>query len=404
MDEDTIHVLGTDLSDPVQRPPSGRRARLIVIGVLVGAGVVFALSNSDTSDNQAATPATTLRTPTSVAKSVTSTTETTVPSVPTTLNDPVTFTAVNVEPLSGAEELLGEVALTPFPGGAGSGTLWVLRPGGSVVRRDNVPFRPGDYQYPMLMTGGSIAFADLSQGYLADPDLLEEAEPLVEASFITPGAAPGLIWLVGTGADWVAPLDVESRTVGERIDVSDLISWPLAGIAEGLVVTPVDEDTYGPVAYWSPSDGLQPISLRSPEQSGIHAASGTVAAVVSPGELSILDIASGNYLSASRLELGDGNVSEVCLSPDQQYAAVVGSTGEAYVVAVDTGVTLHRLAGVHSNNSVGWSDANQFVYIADTRGGTTVQTLNMVTGQVGLVAELTGYPTFWWLTASATMC
>jgi hypothetical protein len=254
------------------------------------------------------------------------------------------------------------------------------------------------------MTGGSIAFADLSHGYLVDPDLLDEAELLAEASFITPGATPGLIWLIGTGADWVAPLDVESRTVGDRIDVGDLISWPLAGIAEGLVVTPADEDTYGPAAYWSPSDGLQPISLRSPAQSGIHAASGTVAAVISPDELSILDIASGNYLSTSRLELGEGNVSEVCLSPDQRYAAVVGSTGEAYVAAVDTGTTLHRLSGIHINNSVGWSEANQFVYIADTPGGTTVQTLNIGTGQVGLVAKLTGYPTFWWLTASATMC
>ncbi len=308
-----------------------------------------------------------------------------------------------MHPLAGAGFLDGHVALTPFPGPSDGKTLWVFRPSGSVVRRDDVPFHPGDYPHPMLLTDGRIIFADLGDAFLLNVDLVEPAERLGEASFVVPGATPGLVWLVGRGVEWMAPVDVEAKTVGERFEVSDVIQWPLAGIADGLVVIPVDEETYGTTAYWSPTEGLEPIELITPTRSGVYTATANTAVVVSPGLIRVLDFATGEFVASFPIELGEGLVSEVCLSPDQDYVAIVGSTGEAFIADTRSGEVLQRLAGVHGNNSIGWTSNDQIVYIADIAGATWIEALDVSTGDSADVAVLSGSQG-WWLTASGAMC
>jgi len=230
------------------------------------------------------------------------------------------------------------------------------------------------------------------------------AEPVTEASFVVPGSTPGLVWLAGEGAEWVAPLDVQSGTVGERFDVGDLFWWPLAGVADGLFVSPVDEASYGRAAYWSPTEGLRPINLPDPLQSGIHAAAGNLAVVVSSGVIDIFDLAVGNYVTSFPIQLGEGIVSEVCLSPGQETVAIVGSTGQVDVVETRTGAVLLRLSGVHAFNAMGWTSPEQLVYIADLDERTRrIYAVDVATGAIHNIADLEG-AIGWWLTASGAMC
>jgi hypothetical protein len=256
----------------------------------------------------------------------------------------------------------------------------------------------------MLMTEDRIAFAGLDHAYLIDTDLVDPAEPLTEDSFVVPGSTPGLVWLAGEGASWVAPLDVQTVTVGERFEVGDLFWWPLAGVADGLIVSPVDEASYGRVAYWSPTEGLRPINLPDPLQSGIHAAAGNLAVVVSPGMIDIFDFAVGDYITSFPIQLGEGNVSEVCLSPGQGTVAIVGSTGQADVVETRTGAVLLRLSGVRASNAIGWTSPEQLVYIAHVDERTRrILAVDVTTGAIHNIADLEG-AIGWWLTASGTMC
>lgn len=309
---------------------------------------------------------------------------------------------VEVDLLDGAAVLAGDVAVTPFPGASGGSLLWVLRAGGSIVQRDDVPLFPGDYPYPMLFTASRIAFADLTHVYLVDGDLREPPVAVSEGSFVVPGSEPGEIWLVGNGVEWVAPLNVATGIVGEETNVSDVFWWPLDGLWDGLLVTPIDDATYGPQAYWSPTDGLQPIVGVDAGQSGIHDAAGEVAMVVSPGVVYVLDIETGEYVTSVPVELGEGLVSEVCLSPGHDYVAIFGSTGEALVADTRTGEVLRHLSAVDGHNSVGWTSNEQLVYIVDD-GDPRIQALDITTGTSWDIAALRSHGG-WWLTASGTMC
>ena len=411
MSEDAVRIVVQDGEDPPRRwrPPAWLPIVLVV--VLTGIAVMW------TAVRQDSTPATLDTNPASSSAGtslaiVPSTTVALTKPVPSTVDEPITFTDASVVPLLNATGLMGEVALTPVPGGPSHGTLWVLRPGGSIVSRNDVPLWPRDVQYPMLMTGGNIVFTNHSNAYVIDAGLEDEAEPLTDWSFVesggnlslVPGGVRGFVWLVGANSNWVAPIDVDSREIAERIDVSDELVSVLAGSGFGLIVVPGDETAYGANAYWHPGEGLS-LALPLSSQSGVHVVSGNVAVVISPGRLAVIDMVTGDLLSSVGLgALGEGLVGEVCISPDQNHVAVVGSTGEAFIMATDTGTILHRLSGVHANNSIGWTDPSQFVFIADSTDGASVQALNIATGQTERVAALGGFPTFWWLAASGTMC
>ena len=395
---------------------------LLLVAVGVAAGLVGFLIGVTTGGGDEPDPLDTVSTPVPAATTATtqaddgsSSSSASSSSAPTTATSgdatgplvpstPRRATTSEVKPLEGVGALAGDVALTPFPGASGGSTLWVVRAGGSVVRRDKVPFWPGDFPHPMLMTEERIAFAGLDHAYLIDADLVEPPAPLTEASFVVPGSTPGLVWLAGEGAEWVAPLDVQSGTVGERFDVGDLFWWPLAGVADGLFVSPVDEASYGRAAYWSPTEGLRPINLPDPLQSGIHAAAGNLAVVVSSGVIDIFDLAVGNYVTSFPIQLGEGIVSEVCLSPGQETVAIVGSTGQVDVVETRTGAVLLRLSGVHAFNAMGWTSPEQLVYIADLDERTRrIYAVDVATGAIHNIADLEG-AIGWWLTASGAMC
>ena len=411
MSDDAVRIVVEDTDGPILPPRLPRWVLLAVIVSLVGGAVTWAAASQDSPSSNVVSIATTttavspldVATTTATAAPVTSTTDSAISGGPPT-STPQGSVEFMVALLDGASALQGDVVLATQPGAFGGGSLWVFGTDGSVVHRNDVPLWPGDYPYPILMTGGRIAFANPTDGFLIDAGLAEPPEPLLtEASFVIPGATPGLIWFVGGGVEWVAPVDVESQTVGERIDVTEVFIWPVAGVADGLIVIPIDEGSYGRYAYWSPSGGLQRLDLRDPQHEDVLAASGNVAIVESPNEVSMLNIVSGNYLAAFGIEFARSVLSSVCLSPDQQHLAMIGSGGEAFLGDVDDGSFIELPSGIYGWRSIGWTSDTQLVYIIDIEDETFVQTLDITTGETQDIATLQSFRG-WTLSASGSMC
>ena len=304
-----------------------------------------------------------------------------------------------LELLPGTSALAGEVAL--FGGsGSGEGTLHVFRPGGSLVRREEVPFQIGDFVYPILLTRGSLVFTDLHSAFVLDSDLVDSPDSLGEASYVVPGAQPGLVWLVDD--TWVAPLEVESGTVGDRYDAGEF-SEALAGVADGLIVAPIDQDTYGQIAYWTAADGLLSIDLAYDPPTGALAAAENMTVVATPDFLQILNVGDGSAPNTFPIDLSEERVNDVCLSPGLRYVAIVGGTGVTVLVNTSDGEVVRTLSDVSTWNGIGWTSPDQFVYLADLPGGTLLQVLDVSTGEIQAIASLR-LSGGGWLAASGSMC
>ena len=116
---------------------------------------------------------------------------------------------------------------------------------------------------------------------MADIGLDGAPRAVSEGSFLLPSGTTDLIWILGDGAAWVAQLDPSTGAVGERFDVSAVISWPEGGLESGLLVRPVDEATFGQVAHWTPHAGLRSVAVDDPH-SRLLTAAGTRAVFLSP--------------------------------------------------------------------------------------------------------------------------
>jgi hypothetical protein len=310
--------------------------------------------------------------------------------------------AVGVFP-STATELRGHVALT-------SDSVWTFRPGGSVVSRGGRGVIGGGGPYPMLMSAGYLLYSGIN-GWTFDVDLAEEPVMFGTNRDIIPGAEPGLVWFARRqnlrrqetqirDYLWVAPVDVESLTVGERVDITDVFTHPVVGVADGLIVVPIDQETYGRFAYWSPTGGLAPIGLRDPSQETVVTASGNLVVLAVRGGVSIFDISSGDYVSSFPFDFGEA-VTSACLSPDREHVVVVGSNGEAIIGNTTTGVVIpledtdnerqYRYAISVPNqltHGIGWTTADQVVFIGVDEDRSHLFGLDIATGEGFHIASL----------------
>lgn len=312
--------------------------------------------------------------------------------------------------------LRGDVALTPRPGRtlALQSPMWVVRPGGSVVQRDDLPpFWPVDgSMHPFLLTGENIVFSDGAGGYIIDSGLVNEVSPFMSAGSVIPGATSGLVWFTGSALfggneiEWVAPVDVESGTAGDPIVVSDLFVSAVAGISDGIIVRPLDPEKYGRFAFWSPTEGLQTFDTQHPSGLDVvfvSAASGDVAVVRYPGILAVLNIANGDLLITFPIDFGFARVTAVCLSPDLRHLVVVASDGEAFIGDIGGGEVVKRLSGIQATNGVGWTANDQLVYVVKQPDATYLEAVDLGSDMQDRVAVLEGSAE-WWLAASGAMC
>lgn len=388
MSEERVRVAGTD--DPDE---SGGRSRppiwvvVVVVLSVVGAGWLLTLP----SDGPGSTS--TVTAPDAVPE--------------TSFRFPLVSSEVPIQAAgSGTGGLAGVVALTsPLPFSVPS-SLWLLRPSGAIVRLPDLLIKSGSTKYPLLITSEHIAFANYGHGYLLDTDAASPAEPLASTTFVIPGAEEGLVWFVRSRSlvgdvNWVAPVDVDTRTVGQEFDVADLFSGVAAGVGDGLIVSPIDQETYGRLAYWSPSAGLAPLGLVDPDRETVVSASGDLAVVSLGNRVSVFDIRIDDYVMWFSRNLG-GTVTSACLSPDNEHLVVVGSNGAAFVGNVLSGELFPLDGHIQESHGVGWTSDDQLVYLVVSDSGRTVLVRNS-DGSGGEIALLEGAG-YWLLAASGTMC
>jgi hypothetical protein len=420
MREDAVRIVQVDdVDDPNGRtPPPIWIIVFVVLAVVAGGWLLVSQGSTDSDVVTSSTFA--LATPDAVSES---TPRETVPTVSPSAADSVP--SIFGPPMMSVRsdtprELRGDVALASPEFLLPNQTLWVFRDGGRLVSRGDSAFGSSPDRYPMLMTAGHVLI-DRVNGWIVDVDLVDRATMLGTNRSLIPGAEPGLVWfgrrenLARGQAEmgdylWVAPVDVESRTVGERVDITDLFSRPLVGVADGLIVVPVEEKTYGRFAYWSPTDGLVPLYLRDPDRDTVVTASGDLVVVASSGSVSVLDIASGDYLSSFAFNFGEA-VTSACLSPDRQHVIVVGSNGGAVVGNTTTGEVIVLELNeyydletfIQREHGIGWTTDDQIVFIAGDEDPKDLFGFDIATGESFSIAGLDG-PGDWWLTASGTMC
>jgi hypothetical protein len=393
MNDEAVRLVVDDVSTVRRRPPKPSWA--LVVLVVLGIGLIWSITTNETSTESAP------------------------------LNEDVDANGsferarkkgswVSVGGSGPTGHLRGDVVLSsPKVGDVLHQTVWVLRPGGSVVRRDHVPSysersrEREDGMSPIVMVDDRIMVLDGTMSYVLNSDLVDPHVPVGPARWIVAGATPHLAWLVGQlsvdGADidWVTPVDTGDLTVGDRLDVADVIRWTVVAAGDGLVVHPVDVETNGRYAYWSPLGGLKPLAIPDPESSSVLAASGSLVAAVSLREISVIDIDTGLTVAAFSVDLLDEPIQSACISPDQRLIAVVGDDGQAFIGHIDTSVADLLPKRIHGPSSYAWSTRDQLAYITDSRSSPALNVYDVATAQNHHIADIADQD---WSLAAADQC
>ena len=436
MREDPVRIVQfEDVDNPNGRTPPPIWIILVVVVAVVTGGWLLATQGSTDTDPVTnprllpAIPDEASVVTTTVASVVTTTATTPTAADPVSVfgNPPASVTAET------PQQLAGYVAVTsPDDPPFNQSIVWVFRPGGSLVSRaDNIIGR-GNAEYPMLITAGHLILG----GRIFDIDLAEPPISLWTNGSVIPGSGPGAVWLthrverIQGDSVWVSPVDVESLTVGERIDVTDVFRRPIVGVADGLIVV----DLEGELAFWSPTDGLVPLDQLGGIET-VVAASGNIvqlwlqipSGAHSPGTphttqlvidtgstlVGVLDIVSGEKVASFDLDHVPRPVTSACLSPDGQHVIVVSWNGEAVVGNIATGEVIDLNAvnaefPIQQEHGIGWTTDDQLVFIGEGEIGegeigNRIVGFDITSGESFAVAQLDG-PEDWWLAASGTMC
>jgi hypothetical protein len=412
MREDAVRIVQVEEVDEANgrmRPPIW--VVVVVVAVVTGGWLLATQGSTDTDPvtNPTLLPATpdeaSVVTPTVASP-------TAVDAVSVFGNPPISITSET------PQQLRGYVAVTsPDDPPFNQSNVWVFRPGGSLVSRSDNVIGRGDVEYPMLITARHLILG----GRILDIDLAEPPISLWTNGSVVPGSGPGVVWLAqrvhpfqgDSHSVWVSPVDVESLTVGERIDITNVFDRPIVGVADGLIVV----DLEGEFAFWSPTDGLVPLDLPGSDALYAHqydavvAASGILVVVASNLRMRFLNVATGEYAGSVGFLNISGPVTSACLSPDGRYVIVVGQDGRAVVGSTRTGdgfglieMTDIGIISVQRKHGIGWTTEDQLVFIGDVEGDAKhIFGFDISSGESFVIAELDG-PKDWWLTASGTMC
>ncbi len=305
--------------------------------------------------------------------------------------------------MDGAADVEGHIVLAPMPIGVEQGLspLWVVGGGRSASRHD-VPLSPGDYSYPLVSDDEALVFTDLQTVYVLDAGLAGPPVSRARGSFLVPGARQGIAWVAGESSTSLAQVDLPDGLVHSPIDVIGVVSWPYVGVADGLLIRPVQEDQYGPVAYWSPATGISRLPTKVANLQ-LLTATGDLAVFSSPdGAVTVFDVRRMRHVS--RFTAGSELVGDVraCVSPNGDFIAIVLPDGTAEVRDMRSGAQVAEYQAAPFGG-LGWTADQSLVYTTTTTGiGTVVQLLDVNTGQSHSVASVS-----WsngWLTTSATTC
>lgn len=380
---------------PQNPPPAGGRYRL---GVVVAIGFVGLVSGwilgstTGSGSSPRSEPDPVVSGPTSTADVTTTTTQSTTTSeADATATTDFPPLRGRVEPLVGAAELAGPVAMAAIAGQIESENLWVLQSGGRLVQRVDVPLRPGGFEHQILIVGDYILFSTTGGTYKLGVDLSEPAEQIAGESFLIPGSTPEVAWIIG-GFDlqWFAPFNGHTGEIGSQTDIDQDFGWPFAGYDGGVLFHPNDADTYGEVAYWPTGGQPEPFGLAVGSDATIHQITGHLAVLLFPGPVvKLIGVETlEEVLSYAVPSEGQPHVVNVCLSPDAQQMAVMSSSGPLEVIQIPTGKTVAHIQDEEIVSIVGWAAPNQFLYVTESQGRTQMISLDIKTGSTARVARL----------------
>jgi hypothetical protein len=416
--EDPVRIVGGDGDTPDE--PRSTPVWVIVALVSAMVGAVWLLTNQgsagDAPPARLALPDTT--TSTTRATTTSTTAEPSSDDVPaTTIAVPSTATTIPANPAlivgpesEGAAALAGDIAITtPSGWGEQGATVWILRTDGTIVGRTDLQYETGVHRYPLLFTAGRIVFMHGNSVFVLAHDLAGSPTEVASASFIVPGATPGLVWFLGTGTEpasgisSISLMDVVSGTVGDRFDPWDGV----VGVADGLIVASDGPETLGRFAYWSPKSGLVSLDLPDPGRTTFEAASGDLAVAVSSDVVRVLNVVKGTTEAEFPIDFTEGTVRSACVSPDQARVVVVWSNGEAFVGDIGTGdiiaVTDASESTAPGVRSAVWTSAEQLAYVIDRGDEIALEALDIATERRFRIATLEGSIN-WLLAADAAMC
>lgn len=418
MTEDPVRIVG-DGGDKPDEPRSTPAWVIVALTfALIGAAWLLMIQESpdDASVTSLSIPRATI--PTTIGSATTTLEDPSSGAIPsTTVSVPPPPTTIPGDPMlivgpesKGSAVLAGDIAITTPDGwGEQGATVWILSAAGGIVVRTDLQYETGIHRYPLLFTAGRIVFMEGNSVFVLDHDLASAPTEVATASFIVPGATPGLVWFLGTGSEAasgissISLMDLVSGTVGDRFDPWDGV----VGVADGLIVESDGSETLGRFAYWSPKSGLVSLDLPDPGRTTFEAASGDLAVALSPDVVRVLNVVNGATAAEFPIEFTEGTVRSACLSPDQARVVVVWSNGEAFVGDIRSGDIIAVSDASESTapgiRSAVWASAEQLVYVIDRGDEISLETLDISTGRRFRIATLEGSIN-WLLAADAAMC
>lgn len=377
-----FHIIGATKDDTApfstgQLVPRRRAAvatlLMLAIGLLIG--WTLGSSNTVSSDDTEVFP------PVAISPTATPTTALWATSSSSTGSSaPVAVT-------SDAPWLRAPIALAMVSSGAIE-SLWVVEDDGALVRYPEVPEMPGAFGDPLVFLGDRFAFAGMNQAYFIYAD--ENPEVLGEGSVLVRGATPDRMWLFGDREGlWVRVLDTVSGESGQRIEVSSTVALPLSGVAQGLLVAPVDRAIFGPIAYWVPGLGIQRLDVGVASSTRLVAAAGDIAVFASDSlGVDVVNVAQRTLLAAFEVDLD--KIATACLSPQQRWIVFLDGDGQGTVVSTRDGSVLRSIAGPSTLQQIAWTDDLQLLSLVRHEDSQAVEAMDVFTGTTKTIARLAG--------------
>ncbi|MEM9654942.1 MAG: hypothetical protein AAGA65_22820 [Actinomycetota bacterium] len=235
-----------------------------------------------------------------------------------------------------------------------------MGPDHGVRKRDDVPLWPGDWPFYILFVGDRLAFMNPPHALLLDAALDRDPEELVLARYLVPGTDHDSVWAIDAQIEKATEIALPSGKIRRQQDLDPAITWVSGAVADGFVVM-----AGGDQRFWSADRGLEDFPVPVPGQSSFRQGQGTTAFVLSPGPMiSAIDLVDGARIDAT-FDLGEAHVTEVCPSPGMQYVAIAGSMDRAIIVELRQGATIHEFPIARPFDAIGWTSANELVYIGD---------------------------------------
>jgi len=218
---------------------------------------------------------------------------------------------------------------------------------------------------------------------------------LATASYLLEGSSPGRVWAVTADSRSVIDIDVRNRRAHATYALTD-VGPPLASFDGGLVIAPVDAATHGPVALWSPAQGITDIPSIYDDADFIGATADTL--VFSRGSVLLSYNVVTGWNWQTPMDLPRGLLRRSLVSPDAHTLATTASGriidfSVVAIIDIETGAEIDWFEVTFARH-IRWVSETELLYLAPVADRVQVMLRDTETGTSRMLANLTG-PNFW---------